>query len=69
MRRHDPYCSNFSCTPVTADLRPGARRAMGLPSQFVQSWNSHLGIGVFSSYALQEASHSICYFKTSSCFS
>jgi hypothetical protein len=34
MRRHDTYCSNFSCTPVTlaAGLHPGARRAMGLPS-------------------------------------
>jgi hypothetical protein len=34
MRRHDTYCSNFSCTPVmlTVGLRPGARRAMGLPS-------------------------------------
>jgi hypothetical protein len=34
MRRHDTYCSNFSCTSVTlaAGLRPGARRAMGLPS-------------------------------------
>ena len=34
MRRHDTYCSNFSCTPVTlaVGLRPGARRAIGLPS-------------------------------------
>jgi hypothetical protein len=34
MRRPDTYCSNFSCTPATlaVGLRPGARRAMGLPS-------------------------------------
>jgi hypothetical protein len=34
MRRHDTYCSNFSCLPVTltAGLRPGALRVMGLPS-------------------------------------
>jgi hypothetical protein len=34
MRRHDTYCSNFSCTPVTlaVGLRPGVRRAIGLPS-------------------------------------
>jgi hypothetical protein len=34
MRRHDTYCSNFSCTPATlaVGLRPGARRAMDLPS-------------------------------------
>jgi hypothetical protein len=34
MRRHDTYCSNFSCTPATlaVGLRPGARRATGLPS-------------------------------------
>jgi transposase-like protein len=34
MRRHDTYCGNFSCMPVTlaAGLRPGARRTMGLPS-------------------------------------
>jgi hypothetical protein len=30
MRRHDTYCSSFSCSPVTlaAGLCPGARRVM-----------------------------------------
>jgi hypothetical protein len=34
MQRDNTYCSNFSCTLVTpaVDLRPGARRVMGLPS-------------------------------------
>jgi hypothetical protein len=32
MRRHDTYCSNFTCTPATVGFRSGARRAMGLPS-------------------------------------
>jgi hypothetical protein len=34
MRRHDTYCGNSDCSPETllAGLRPGARRARGLPS-------------------------------------